>query len=314
MFKNMGFKTWLLNGWYYARFYWKAYFTNYFKNPVVNENPEKPGYTLEFSDEFNEPIDWEKWHWCEGFSCKRDQVIFKQEQVSQNNGDAVLTSDLNNVPDEPLVKSGGLYSWKSYSAKYGFFESRWLLTPGGIKYWPAYWLSSMDSWPPEIDVFELMGDNSSYFTMTLHWRNVWTNEKEIQKIYDEIQAVYGYVPKDYDNTIRFLQQPEWSEQKQAFIDRLGALTSHEMKGRRLKFPGKDFLAQGYHTWGCEWTDKKVVWYLDNLSVYVLDKHVPERNMLILLTHNYTYDKNVGPDPSDVPESVYVDYIRAYKKD
>ena len=103
---------------------------------------------------------------------------------------------------------------------------------GGIRYWPAFWLCSSDSWPPEIDVFELMGDDSSYFTMTLHWRNTWTNRIEIEKTYIQIYEKYGYISNDYDKTIKFLQQPEWTQEKQDFIDKLSSLTITEQKGRR----------------------------------------------------------------------------------
>lgn len=309
----MSFKAALTNAWYYVRFYYLAYLTKRFKGTQANP-VGKPGYTLVFEEDFTSPINWDQWYWCEAWGCKRDNVIFKKEQVSQSASNAVLTSDLNDVQGEPPVKSGGLYSWPFLNVRYGYFESRWKLTPSGIKYWPAYWFCSSDSWPPEIDVFELMGKDSSYFTVTLHWRNVTKNKKEIQKVYDQITAAYGYAPTDFDDTIKYLQQPEWTRQKQDFIDTLMELGFHEQKGRQLKFPGKDFLAKDYHTWACDWTDKKVVWYLDGVAVYVLDKNVPNRNMFVLLTHNYTYNKKEGPKPADLPMNVYCDYFRAYEKD
>lgn len=312
MFYNMTFTTWLMNGWYYIRFYWKNYFTDYFKKEHTN-SPNKIGYTSVFADEFEQPINWNNWRPCESWGCTRDIIIFKKEQVTQSGSNAVMTADLNPIEGEPAAKVGGLYSWNFFNTKYGYFETREKLAPGGIKYWPAFWLSSSDSWPPEIDVFELMGDDSSYFTMTSHWRNTWTNAKKIQSIYDEIFQVYGYVATDFDDTIRFLQQPEWTQQKQDFMDNLGALTKTEQKGRKLKFCGKDFLSKDYHIYACEWEEDKIVWYIDNLIVYKLDKHIPTRNMFILINSNYQYDKSKGPNPSELPMSIYCDYIRAYKK-
>ena len=307
MFYNMTFKTWLTNGWYYVRFYFKSYLTNYFKK--TQNNPiKKDGYNLVFSDEFDQPIDWEKWKPCEQWGCTRELVIFKQNQVSQNGSDVILTSDLNNVPDEPKVKSGGLYSWNSLNTTYGYFETREKLTPRGITYWPAFWLSSSDSWPPEIDVFELVGDNSSYFTMSLHWRNVWTNGIEIEKIYNKIYEKYGYISNDFDKTVQFLQQPEWTVEKQKFIDELDLLTSNEMISRRLKFPKKDFLSQDYHIYACKWDFNKVIWYIDNLPVYVLDKHVPDKNMFVLINNGSGTN---NPIPEQFPMNVYCDYFRYY---
>jgi hypothetical protein len=157
-----------------------------------------------------------------------------------------------------------------------------------------------------------MGDNSSYFTMTLHWRNTWTNADQIQAIYNEIFLTYGYAATNYEDVMNYLKQPEWTQQKQDFIDELESLTTKEMKGRRLKFCGKNFLANDYHIYACEWTEDKVTWYIDNLAVYVLDKHIPDRNMFALINSNYTYNID-GPVPSELPMSIYCDYIRAYKK-
>lgn len=311
LFYEMTLKTMLLNVWYYVRFYTKAYLTNYFNRPK-NNSIEKRGYQLVFNDEFDQPINWNTWKPCEQWGCDRGNIIFNQSQVTQSGSNVILTSDLNNVEGEPKVKSGGLFSWNFFNTKYGYFETREKLAIGGVKYWPAFWLSGTDTWPPEIDVFELMGDNSSYFTMTLHWRNTWTNAEEIQKIYNQIYAAYGYVGTDVDETVLFLKQPEWTQQKQDFIDALWAQCKNEQKGRRLKFPKRDFLSNDYHIYACEWTENKVVWYIDNLPVYALDKHIPTRNMLSLINNSATYPET-GPVPSDFPTSIYVDYFRAYKK-
>ena len=310
LFYNMSFRTWLTNGWYYVRFYTKAWFTNYFKKEH-NNSPDKLGYTTVYADEFDQSINWNTWNSCEQWGCTRDQVIFKQSQVTQSASDVILTSDINNIDNEPKAKTGGIYTWNFFNTKYGYFETREKLSPGGIKYWPAFWLSSSDSWPPEIDIFELMGDNSSYFTMTLHWRNTWTNEKQIQEVYDEIYKSYGYVATNYEDTMLYLKIYPISEDKQKFIDELESLTTKEQKGRGLKFCGKDFLSNDYHIYACEWTPDKVIWYIDNLKVYVLDKHIPDRNMYVIINNNYTYDNE--PISTELPMSIYCDYFRAYKK-
>lgn len=312
LFYDMSFKAWATNLWYAVRFYTKAYLTNYF-NKSKNNDVSKRGYTLVFADEFDQPINWDTWKPCEQWGCDRGNDIFNQSQVTQSGSDAILTSDMNYVEGQPLVKTGGLFSWNFFNTKYGYFETREKLPPKGVAYWPAFWLSGSDSWPPEIDIFELMDEkSSSYITMTLHWRNTWTNADEIQKIYDQIYAAYGYVGTDVDDTVLYLQQPEWSQQKQDFIDALWAQCSNEQKGRRLKFPGKDFLANDYHIYACEWTDKKVTWYIDNLAVYVLDKHIPTRNMLSLINNGCS--PYTAPDPNNFPMPLYVDYFRVYKKD
>lgn len=71
------------------------------------------------------------------------------------------------------------------------------------------------------------------------------------------------------------------------------------------------MSKAYHIYACEWTKDKVIWYIDNLAVYVLDKHIPDRDMYVLLNNSSTpYD---APNPSDFPMSIYCDYLRVYKK-
>ena len=304
MTTNMTFITWLYNGFLYLKFYIFAYLFRCFDRVSKNDS-EKKGYDLIFEDEFGSPVDWNKWRSHQTWGNVQNNVIYKESQVSQNESDVILTSDANNVSGEPPAKSGGLYSWNFLNIRYGYFETREKVSPHGFSYWNAFWLSGTDAWPPEIDVFELMGDNSSYFTMTLHWRDVTKNKDQIQEVYNEIYQAYGYVPTDFDDTIKFLQQPEWSQQKQDFIDTLQNLAQPAQQGRKLKFPGRDFLSNDYHTYACEWTDKKVVWYIDNVKVYKLDKNIPDKNMFLIINNGYT--------EGELPMSLNCDYVRVYRE-
>lgn len=45
---------------------------------------------------------------------------------------------------------------------YGSFEIECML-PTGKNLWPAFWMYSFDSWPPEIDVFEAYSNNKSNY-------------------------------------------------------------------------------------------------------------------------------------------------------
>jgi beta-glucanase (GH16 family) len=47
----------------------------------------------------------------------------------------------------------------SFSQKYGYFEIR-SKNPSGPATWPAFWLTGVHRWPPEIDIFEMYGKKS----------------------------------------------------------------------------------------------------------------------------------------------------------
>ena len=79
------------------------------------------------------------------------------------------------VPTPPELKpllnnysymSGVITTQPSFSQTYGYFEMRARL-PRGKGLWPAFWLLPADqSWPPEIDVMESIGDPSQVFVTT----------------------------------------------------------------------------------------------------------------------------------------------------
>ena len=71
--------------------------------------------------------------------------------------------------------------------KFGTYEIEAKL-PEGKNLWPAFWMWSFDSWPPEIDVFEAYSNNrGSYFSLNYNFEtklsiwdvdsNVWWNKK-----------------------------------------------------------------------------------------------------------------------------------------
>jgi len=62
--------------------------------------------------------------------------------------------------------SGAITTQPSFSQTYGFFEMRARL-PRGKGLWPAFWLLPLDqSWPPEIDVMESIGNPAQVFLNT----------------------------------------------------------------------------------------------------------------------------------------------------
>lgn len=55
---------------------------------------------------------------------------------------------------------GQLESVNSFNQQYGYFEARTKI-PNTTGMWPAFWLCSTYSWPPEIDIYEMLTSNST---------------------------------------------------------------------------------------------------------------------------------------------------------
>lgn len=87
--------------------------------------------------------------------------------------------------------SGLLTSRETFSQTYGYFEIRAKL-PRGQGLWPAFWLLPADgSWPPEIDVFEVLGHKPGEVHQTVHWSQ-WGQHKMSHAMFDEIDASAGF--------------------------------------------------------------------------------------------------------------------------
>jgi len=87
----------------------------------------------------------------------------------------ILTITAARAPQEiqPLIEgydytSGMLTSYRSFAQTYGYFEIRADM-PEGKGLWPAFWLLPADgSWPPELDVVELIGQNPNQLILSAH--------------------------------------------------------------------------------------------------------------------------------------------------
>ncbi|WP_191965510.1 MULTISPECIES: family 16 glycosylhydrolase [Haloferax] len=54
---------------------------------------------------------------------------------------------------------------------YGFFEASVKVPPIATGFWPAFWMTPVDAWPPEIDIFEFFGDDPRAH-MTYHYNDL----------------------------------------------------------------------------------------------------------------------------------------------
>ena len=138
---------------------------------AADKPPDVPGWRLVWHDEFGgRELDHTKWRPEDAALEKNNEKqYYTPEDVYLENGSLVLRSQ-----DRPRGKraytSGLVETVGLFSQRYGRFEVRAKL-PRGRGIWPAHWLLPDDnSWPPEIDIMELLGHDPKRIYMTNHWR------------------------------------------------------------------------------------------------------------------------------------------------
>lgn len=94
------------------------------------------------------------------FRIRDGKLIIRAERASPE-----VSARIWNFP----YTSGLLTTFDSFSQTYGYFEIRARL-PRGKGLWPAFWLLPKSrEWPPEIDVFEALGQDPDLIHQTVHW-------------------------------------------------------------------------------------------------------------------------------------------------
>lgn len=86
--------------------------------------------------------------------------------VSLNNGLTLSITDNAKQFPEALIPHGVGLVVSHQDFHYGIFEWN-IKLPMGVGLWPAVWLSSSDSWPPEIDVIEAYSDKEGKYKKNL---------------------------------------------------------------------------------------------------------------------------------------------------
>lgn len=151
--------------------------------------------TLVFGDEFEgSEVDESKWNFCyDGYSEQYQGCVnygnwenqwYKRSQVSQKAGSLVLTAERKEAVGDNRYGAEQTYAYTSgmvssgardtnsavkWEGSYGYYEAK-ILVPKGQAVWPAFWLLPTDrSWPPEIDIMEVLGQKPDQYLTTYHW-------------------------------------------------------------------------------------------------------------------------------------------------
>lgn len=127
-------------------------------------------WRLVWSDEFDgQSLDSSKWRAEDAALIKNSELqYYTPDDVYLENGNLVLRSQKRDMYGRHY--SSGLVETKGkFSKEYGRFETRAKL-PKGKGIWPAHWMLPVDkSWPPEIDIMELLGHDPKTVYAHFHW-------------------------------------------------------------------------------------------------------------------------------------------------
>jgi beta-glucanase (GH16 family) len=150
--------------------------------PTPAGQPVGPGgtWTMSFSDEFNgASLDTGKWSYGFGWGSPYSDAFTEctsPEQVKVAGG--LLTITPKNSPPDPRIcnridgfgkyTSGVIQTKNKFSQQYGYFEVR-MKGAQGSGFASAFWGKRVDeTWPPEIDVVEILGKNRRYYHTVHH--------------------------------------------------------------------------------------------------------------------------------------------------
>lgn len=144
----------------------------------ISSLPDDAHWKLVFSDEFNgSQLDTTKWNtcypWVEDGGCtnsgNNELEWYQPDEVLVENGLLRLRAQDRSVKDGYPYTSGMVTTHKKFSFQYGYVEAR-LKVPAGQGMWPALWLlPENESWPPEIDIHEILGSQIHTIYTTLHY-------------------------------------------------------------------------------------------------------------------------------------------------
>ncbi|MCB9850010.1 MAG: family 16 glycosylhydrolase [Phycisphaerales bacterium] len=150
------------------------------------------GWDMVWNDEFDgTTIDTSKWRVEDAFLVKNQELqYYAPDDVYLENGNLILRSQARQYWGWDTWNwrwfdyTSGLVETKGhFNRTYGRVEIRAKL-PKTQGIWPAHWmLPSSNSWPPELDIMEMLGHEPNTVYTTHHWGN-WPNVQSLGSSYE----------------------------------------------------------------------------------------------------------------------------------
>ncbi len=265
-------------------------------------DPAIEGMTLIWQDEFNgTQLDTSKWSYETGYYINDDPnswgwgnaELAHYTDSAQNTflEDGKLNirvlNDPKSFPQDPsryaLYSSGKINTKDHFSFQYGRVDIRAKL-PTGNGIWPAFWMLPTDSvygaWAAsgEIDIMEAKGRLPGMTSGAIHFGGQW--------------PVNRFIAGDYH------------------------------------FPEGDTFANDYHVYSMVWEEDNFKWYVNGEFFFKISRDqwysVAAPNnpnapfdqpfyLIMNLAVGGYFDGGLSPDPSDIPATMQVDYVRVYKE-
>jgi len=148
--------------------------------PTPAPGPVPAGLRLTFADEFDgTTLDTGKWRTALPWGSRTNPgngelQYYGDDNVTVSGGSLHLQARRQAVGGMAYT-SGAVNTAAAFSQRYGRFEARVKL-PAGRGFWPAFWLLHTPDgkawpWPPEVDIFENLGQDPSQLYTTVHYRD-----------------------------------------------------------------------------------------------------------------------------------------------
>ncbi len=249
-------------------------------------------YTLAWNDDFiGTYIDRNKWADRQSQASSELQVfendadnLFIDKDVEGNSCLVLQAVKTTDSEGKTVYTSGGVDTYGKFDFKTGYVEMRAKL-PAGAGVWPGFWFGGTSNRDGETD---------------------WPENGEI-----DVFEFYGYKPDTVYHNFHY-----------ATYDEEGNVVANKIRNQEGEYCTSiegDFT-DDFHTFGCEWTEEYVAYYVDGILSCKYEKdatvfeEINNEDMYLLVTLAIGGSDSAIADleNTEFPVQMAIDYVRYYK--